>query len=300
VFDWNVKEFPKSHESDAALMRISGYTNREKWGRAKEGAKSSLEKFSRYWKLLLIAWLCLYLFLSLSAYSEEHGHLSETGVWALGITITIFNNFNSWAIALCFIVFNHPTVFRAKEKEKETGRGRPDEGDDAAVHDAESEQETSLARLTRRTKVWGPVAILAFAAIECLLIFPGVKPASPPWTPRDVLWCADFVSGIVGAITLALFVGRIQSKFLGPSTWLPSAFFFYVAIQSLYVAIGAGENWAPTMIESALILKCLMYLYVAWLFKSGRLLYYLVRVKTVYVRVNIEWEEFLANLHGQR
>jgi hypothetical protein len=101
-------------------------------------------------------------------------------------------------------------------------------------------------------------------------------------------------------VTLALFVGRIQSKFLGPSTWLPLAFFFYVAIQSLYVAIGEGVSWSPAVIEAALILKCLMYLYVAWLFKSGRLLYYLVRVKTIYERVNIEWQEFLANMNMAR
>jgi DNA-binding winged helix-turn-helix (wHTH) protein len=277
VFDSGVKEFPRSPVADAALMKISGYDDPQKWADAKTGAKSSLERYSRYWKFLLVAWAGLYLLLILTMHSKgvyEPSTHPYHPFWALSIASTVFNNFNSLAIALCFVVLNHPTVLR--------GEG----------------QNTSLNRLTGRIIKWGLPTIIAFALVESFLVF--FLPLTQ-WfdsmTRANVVWAADFFSGIVGAITLALYVGRIQSKFLGPSTWLPLAFYLYVAIQSMFVAILEGAKWGAAIIEAALILKCLLYLYVAWLFKSGRLLFYLVRVKTIYERVNIEWQEFLANLN---
>lgn len=288
IFDRNVKEFPASPEADAALMKISDYTDPMKWREAKAGAKSSLRQYSRYWKLLLVAWACLYFLLIFTTRLKGMGETLPPQIqnnpthpfWALSIGTTLFNNFNSLAITLCFVVLNHPTVFKG------------------------GEQNTSLERVSRRLKMWGTPAIAAFALVGVLLVvFPPAQwfpPRFPSMTALNNLWALDFISGIVGAITLALFVGRIQSKFLGPSTWLPLALYLYVAIQSLYVTILGGVKWGALIIEEALILKCLLYLYVAWLFKSGRLLFYLVRVKTIYERVNIDWQVFLANLNRER
>jgi hypothetical protein len=282
-------------------MRISGYTEWEKWSRAKDGAISSRKQFSRYWQLLLVAWLCLYLLVSLRSYYEAHGGYTDKQILMLKIASTLFNNFNSWAIALCFIVFNHPTVFRTKARAAGAeGHLAKANAEAANRSDAEGAEDTSLVRLTRRVKVWGLVAVIVFAVVEYLIVFNPSLQLFPLMTSANAVWAADFISGIVGAITLALFVGRIQSKFLGPSTWLPLAFFFYVAIQSLYVAIGENRIWAAAMIEAALILKCLMYLYVGWLFKSGRLLFYFVRVKRVYESVLIEWQGFLAHLNRKQ
>ncbi|HEY0546405.1 MAG TPA: hypothetical protein VGC91_13590 [Pyrinomonadaceae bacterium] len=44
--------------------------------------------------------------------------------------------------------------------------------------------------------------------------------------------------------------------------------------------------------DVALILKCLLFLYVAWLFQSGRLLFYLVLVRRTYQKVETEWRVF--------
>jgi len=248
----------------------------------------------------LVAWFCLYFLLALPTSAANGSSVSDVLPRLRSIALTLFNNCNSWVIALCFIVLNHPTMVRRKGPS--TRRTAP--GDDAKVGiepDAGG-PDTSLARLTRRIKVGGLLAVMLFAAAECLLVFTGL----PNWfhlllKQEAILSVADSVSGIVGAITLALFVGRIQSKFLGTSAWLPLAFFFYAAIQSLYPVIKEDSHWAkawgPMMIEAALILKCLLYLYVAWLFKSGRLLFYLVKVRTVYERVNIDWHDFLGNLN---
>jgi len=64
----------------------------------------------------------------------------------------------------------------------------------------------------------------------------------------------------------------------------------------LYIAIGQSRNRGAFIIESALILKCLLFLYVTWLFKSGRFLFYFVRVKTIYERANPDWKTFFLNL----
>lgn len=316
VFDRRVKDFPASPEADAELMRISGYTDWDKWGRAKAGARSSLKRFSRYWKLLLVAWVCLYLLLSLptsEASAPQAANDLRIPEWARSIALTVCNNCNSWMITLCFVVLDHPTVIRRRGPS--AGHTQPDSDNSTGRHDADNGQETSLAKLSRQILVGGLLAVILFAVVEFLLVAPAHtnlfgpswKPEvvfGPAWAPGNVLWAADFFSGIVGAVTLALFVGRIQSKFLGPSTWLPLAFFFYAAIQSLYLAIKTDAHWTPSwgpaMIEMALILKCLLYLYLAWLFKSGRLLFYLVKVRTVYERVNIDWHDFLAHLNREQ
>jgi hypothetical protein len=106
---------------------------------------------------------------------------------------------------------------------------------------------------------------------------------------------ADIVSGIVGGITLAIYVGRVQTRFLGSSLWISLAFYLYVVIQPLFVFIKDFVR-GELIIETALILKALLYLYVAWLFQSGRLLFYFVRVRAIFERVDLDWRTFLSVL----
>ncbi|MDQ5826992.1 MAG: hypothetical protein M3441_22720 [Chloroflexota bacterium] len=290
ILDRNVKGFPSSEKADTALMEISGYTDAKKWQDAKAGTISSLTQFSRFWKFLLGAWAGLYLVLIFTIHFkvkvEEYKRLLSQGVQNLpadpstlftsfNIASTVFNNLNSLALALCFVVLNHPTVIRGDQ------------------------QETSIDRVTKLIIGWGIVATVVFTLAEILLVFVPHQPMFDWMTPSNYMRAFDLVSGLAGAVTLSLCVGRVQSKFLGPSTWLPLALYFYVAIQSLYAAIPA-ESWGALMIEAALILKCLLYLYVAWLFKSGRLLFYFVRVKTVYQKTDIEWHGFLTNLNREQ
>lgn len=274
ILDRNVKEFPASEKADAALMEISRYTDAAKWQDAKKGALRSLNQFSRYWKFLLGAWTGLYVMLTFTKYFFEAAGEASTVFKSFNIASTGFNNFNSLALALCFVVLNHPTLIRG-----------------------DGQQETSIDRVTKLVLGWGLVATAVFTVAEILLVFIYSQPDG--WmTPKNTMWVFDLVSGLVGAVTLSLCVGRVQSKFLGPTTSLPLALYFYVAIQSLYAAIPT-LGWGASMIEAALILKCLLYLYVAWLFKSGRLLFYFVRVKTVYQETDIQWHGFLTYLNRE-
>ena len=93
---------------------------------------------------------------------------------------------------------------------------------------------------------------------------------------------ATLTSGVAGAIAMALLVGRLQSKFLGPRLWLLIALYSYTAIQPLFLYLEKNDIWAVVLIDFALILKCLLYLYTAWLFQSGDLLFYFARVRRIY------------------
>lgn len=176
---------------------------------------------------------------------------------ALGIATTLFNNCNTLIIALCFNILNKPTVVKAGTRDKDN------------------------------LLIIGLVVLLAFTFIEVLLVF-----RQNYIETARILEGADLVCGIAGGIAMALYVGRLQSKFLGPPPWLLIALYSYTAIQPLYVFFSNRQVWPVILIDVALILKCLLFLYMAWLFQSGRLLFYLVQVRRTYQQVETEWREF--------
>jgi len=266
IFDRGGKEFRSSSKPEPLIMRACGYDNPTKWNDAKDWAKDALKQYIPYWKFLLASWGCLYLFLTGTSYLQSLG--SQGNLFnILSVCVTLFNNCNSLAITLCYVVLSDPTVFR------------------------EADKNPNPIKLIKAIKKVGAIAIALFLMVEVLLIF-----VFFPSNASLIIWVADVLSGLAGGVTLALFVGRIQSRFLGPSLLLPLALYLYVVIQSLYVFINKDITGGTLMIGGALILKCLLYLYMAWLFKSGRLLFYLLRVRPLYERVNVEWKEFLFNL----
>lgn len=268
IFDPDAKDF---WEYDPPwLMKKFGYDKPEEWKDAKAGAKAALAHYTVYWRLLLGSWFFIYLLLFLTLYLESKAGQQEL-LYALNIALTAFNNCNSLMISLCFIILNNPTAYRSEE-----------------------EQRKHKSRL-RKITLWGAAAILLFALVESLFLF--VFQTSWPDSVKDnpIIIRADMVSGIVGGITLAIYIGRVQTRFLGPSLWVSLAFYLYAVIQPLFVFIKdlvRGE----LIIETALILKALLYLYVAWLFQSGRLLFYFARVRAIFERADLDWRTFLSIL----
>jgi hypothetical protein len=111
---------------------------------------------------------------------------------------------------------------------------------------------------------------------------------------------SKLLSGILGGVAMALFVGRFQSKFLKSpdktTERLIVVLYFYTVIQTLFIFYGddsvAGKWTAAAVMHFALYLKCLLILYMFWLFQSGRLLFYLVRVRRASDQVVSEWQNF--------
>jgi hypothetical protein len=94
---------------------------------------------------------------------------------------------------------------------------------------------------------------------------------------------------------MALYFGRFQSKFLKSPQLLLVLFYFYVTIQPLFVYFDKAE-YATIIIPIALYLKCLLILYMFWLFESGRLLFYLVRIRRTDDEVDKEYHDFIKKL----
>lgn len=269
VFAPDVKAF---FDYDPPWVRKKfGYDRLDEWKDAKAGAKTALEHYAVYWKRLLVSWLFIYSLLFVTLYLESGNGGRTALLYALNIALTTFNNCNSLMISLCFIILNNPNAYRSEE-----------------------EQSKLMARL-RKVTSWGAAAIVLFTLVESILLF--VIQTGWPASIHDnrIVKGADMASGIVGGVTLALYVGRVQTRFLGPSPWIPLAFYLYAVIQPLFVFIKDFVR-GELIIETALILKALLYLYVAWLFQSGRLLFYFVRMRAIFERVDLDWRTFLSIL----
>ncbi len=90
---------------------------------------------------------------------------------------------------------------------------------------------------------------------------------------------ATSLTGIAAGVFMALYVGRLQSKFMGPRIWILYLFYSYTAIQPMVLYFQTHPRWGIVILDFALILKSLLYLYVTWLFQSGLLLFYFARMK---------------------
>ena len=269
VFKQDGRVFPESRAKDRALMEVSGYNDPNDWKQAKQSANDLLTTYLRYWRLFLATWTLLYLVMI--------GSFLELPVYVLDIlriAMSLISNINTLAIALCFVVLNQPTAF----------------GHDGAA--------TDLTRACNRLGKYGSLFILlvALAQSTLMLLSYTITPSSA--VVANSIWALDVITSFVGGVVLALFVGRVQSKFMGPSTWLPVALYLYVGLQTLYVAVSDRNDdfVAAIIIEVALVLKCLLFLFVIWLFKSGRFLFYFVRVNKIYEQVNPHWKTFFLNL----
>lgn len=271
IFDRGGRRFPTFGSiADVEAMKACGYTDSSKWEAARTIAQNALEQYNRYWKTLLGSWVFLYLTIAITGPVTAASENDEQYYFALRIATTFFNNWNSLALALCYVVLHYPMA--------------PVEG----------RRNRNHIRLARMVMIGGVTGIFVFALIEVILVFVSLPASFGIFEPDKVAKNADVISGLVGGMALAQYVGRIQSRFLYPPTLLPLAFYLYAVIQPLYLFI--PDPVGVLIINTALILKCLLYLYMAWLFNSGRLLFYLVRVNKMFETVDAEWRGFLLAL----
>jgi DNA-binding winged helix-turn-helix (wHTH) protein len=226
-------------------------------------AEKALQRYRIYWRLIWATWCALYFSLLSITFEKKE--------WEEVMIVTI-NNVNTAVLFLCYNMLNQPVVIK-KEKH---------EIDDASW-------------------IWGGVLLVgSFLFSEYLIV--NFVPAD---NDRQVtLYGLSLISGIAGGVGMALYVGRLQSKFLGPSRSLVIALYSYTAMQSLFIFLvgfpkGKELFNKPTelligviLINIGLILKGLLYLYMARLFRSGDLLFYFVKVRQTYLNVDEERGRF--------
>lgn len=232
------------------------------WLETRRYAEDAFGYITTCWQILLVVWLALYSLLAYQVlYSEESYGLKQI--------ITIANNCNTLMLILCFSAFN-----RLEKIEKE-----------------------SKWYLKDKKWLFGIVVIVVLAILEAICINEtNQRLGKNGLKAEDVLWFFRVVSGLSGAIAMALFVGRLQSKFFNPPAKLIAALYSYTAIQPLFVFFDDESNSMPfitaLVIHTALILKCILFLYLFWTFETGRLLFYLVRVRLTNKEVEKEWQDF--------
>ncbi len=246
-------------------LKEAGYENLRDLHSDSEKIRKALKQYSNYWRWLLISWLSLYVFLAVIGFKGlDLSALianAETHTQLLGIRLSLFNTLlNNWNTAMLFLCFY---VLNKQMKDEPQKRNLVD------------------------TPFIG-FGFFLLIVLTTAFEFMSVANISKSLIPKG----ASLVSGIAGAIAMALLVGRLQSKFLGPRLWLLIALYSYTAIQPLFLYLEKNDIWAVALIDFALVLKCLLYLYTAWLFQSGDLLFYFARVRRIYRTVASQRKAF--------
>ncbi|MEM8931590.1 MAG: helix-turn-helix transcriptional regulator [Acidobacteriota bacterium] len=213
----------------------------------------------RYWGAVWLFWLVLYGFLTVGSMfgwmAGSDAVASPTGRW-LTVALDLAQNGATVMLFLAYEVVARPTV---------------------------------AADLSRK-QVLPLEAWLTFAFLPPLLEA-GLVLLDQPWAVQQGFgWFSGFAQGTA----LALLVGRLDSKTIGPPTWVIASLYVYAAIQGAWPVFQTHPALMSVLTVLALALKCLLFLFVEWLFASRVLLYYLERLRVLDDEVRRSRREFLA------
>lgn len=101
-----------------------------------------------------------------------------------------------------------------------------------------------------------------------------ISPEAFEWGRKIFMWS----SGLFAGIAMALVVGRFNSKNIDPPTWTVTLFYIYALIQVPWGAFEESTVLEPIIVLAALLLKCLLFLFVSWLLETGILFFFVDRV----------------------
>lgn len=223
-------------------------------------AAAAAVDFRRFWGIAWVCWLLLYSGLTAGALL---GWLPNEGIpdsasrwWVVGLNL--LQNGATVALLLAYEVLARPTL---------------------------------EADLTRK-QVLPIEAWFAFALLLPLLEA-AVLGAGASWQLQQ--WFG-WISGFAQGTALALMVGRLDSKYLEPPTLVIALLYVYAAIQGAWPMFQSQPQLMLVLTFLALVLKCLLFLFVAWLVESQVLLFYLERVRQLDQGVAEERREYLARV----
>jgi DNA-binding winged helix-turn-helix (wHTH) protein len=232
------------------------------------------QQFRRSWRLLLISWCSLYFALLLSLRFVPALGNNPSWQWqALQVLNTSLNNASIFALVLCYIVLNRPTVVAIAGREVE---------------------DLPLKR--------GLILVGALGLLEAILVALFESRGRADYAGA-VLFGADVLSGVGGGIAMALFVSRLDSRLLSTSGLLPIIpiiLYFYAVIQPFYPLLNwtfPGRAGLPPhvdlwILQLAFMLKSVMYIYVTDRFRKGRFLFYMIYARRFYEDGEIKWRDF--------
>lgn len=246
----NQRREPKPEELVAA-----GYESLGDYLSAKETLQKSLQRFVKRWWFLLFSWVPLYCTYAFDFWSSPDGANLPIPRWKVGVHLIelLLNLANTFIIGLCYEVLNRDMAPRRKR---------------------------------RTLNLSSSVGLGVFFLTVTVVIAFSLKPEQIEQIRSHLQFGAALLTGILAGIIMALFVGRLQSKYLDPPAWVVFFLFSYTAIQPLVLYIQDLRQLTWALLWYALFLKSLLYLYVFWLLQSGDLLFYFAQTKRTYEYVD--------------
>lgn len=251
VHSWfweGAKGLRPKEQCDELDVKAAGFADGEDFATDTTYLTSTLQEYRKYWRLLLLSWVPLYVSFAIARFLSAN---------AEGLEI-LFNILNTAMIVLCFNVLNRHL----------------DEG-------------SNKQGLTGSASI-----VLIFAVILAVLIGIELSITILNIDATQLLNFGTILTGIAAGIAMALYVGRLQSKFLRPGPALLILLYSYTAIQPLVLYIGRHPGWGMLLLDFALLLKCVLYLYMTWLFQSGLLLFYFAMAERTHPEVERKWAAF--------
>jgi hypothetical protein len=260
--------------SESNIMASCGFppSDTQMWLDAKRAANYALKLFRHCWMFLWLSFLLLYLLLA-SRYLLVNNRLGQNLEPLVIIAANLFGNCANVALIFCYSILESPVLSENPTKPPEPNWFR-----------------------------WSAI-VLVLTVIEIFLADFMIGVLWPEQFKVQVEGVRTFLNyflGIAGAVVLALFVGRLNSKFIDAPIWVIALLYVYAAIQPLYPVIISGQEQdkisGAVFTNAALVLKVILFLFVTWLLESGRLLFYFVRVRRLNMQVDWDWQEFSTKL----
>jgi hypothetical protein len=150
---------------------------------------------------------------------------------------------------------------------------------------------------------WYRVVVRVLVFYGAIVLLEWVVSASWPLIPvEEIQGAFHWIEGLACGIALALFVGRLDSRFINSPRWLVAALYSYAVIQLSYGKLeGNDADRALTFLlitSVALGLKVLLYWRVAAVVASGDLTYYMFECRKLFETGSDEKRDVLARLFG--
>ncbi len=240
--------------------------------------KLAVRHFTRMWHWVFAFLALFYLLRAMGHLPAFDGNTTAEVVFAI-LTATA-NNVVWFFLACCYFILAEESVTRTHE-------------------------ELDNPRVTIAYEyILPPFLLLVVATV----VMGFMRESSFAWYVADRV--IALLSGAVNGVVLALFVGRLDSKFVSPPTVLLILLYCYACIQPLVAVFGvpagtasielghwvdAVRDFEAILIPTALALKLLLFVFVLWALETRRLHFYMVRA---YETIKSNPEAFKRYLGG--
>ncbi len=217
-------------------------------------SKRAVSDFNLCWSITWTGWLLLYTSYLISEHELGYNLIGKDNYKEfMQILSNLFSNISSLGLISCFAIL----FYKKKTSNK-------------------SHYNTPLT-------ITVLASIIITLVLEILLFY---------YADSDVtMLMFELVIGIVSAISIALLMGRLDSKFINASIGLIFLIYIYAGIQPLSGFF--GENFLNTEFSNissiiqafalnyALFAKSLLFILVYWLLMEGKLQTYLIRLNSI-------------------